>query len=237
MSVKVDLTVMELLCSRLCHELINPVGAINNGVELLSELENTADPEAMGLIAQSARSAAARLHFYRLAYGRAAGLGADLTMDEALAVAEGVVETNRVRLERKANPSDHSPSDHRPSESGPSGRSIAAAERLDRAVVKLLLNLLVLGGEALPRGGRLRATVLPDGDGRCLEVLAEGEQAGLPPESGTALHGRIDVANLTARTVQAYFTGRVAEALPVSLETVESRGFVRFSAKLPAPLR
>ncbi|HEY6335550.1 MAG TPA: histidine phosphotransferase family protein [Alphaproteobacteria bacterium] len=222
MSVKVDLTVMELLCSRLCHELINPVGAINNGVELLSELENAADPEAMGLIAQSARSAAARLHFYRLAYGRATGLGADLTMDEALAVAEGVVETNRVHLERKANPSD---------------RSGAAAERLDRAVVKLLLNLLVLGGEALSRGGRLRATVLPDGDGRCLEVLAEGEQAGLPPESGTALHGRIDVANLTARTVQAYFTGRVAEALPVSLETVESRGFVRFSAKLPAPLR
>ena len=232
MSVKVDLTVMELLCSRLCHELINPVGAINNGVELLSELENAADPEAMGLIAQSARSAAARLHFYRLAYGRAAGLGADLTMDEALAVAEGVVETNRVRLERKANPSDHSPS-----EPGPSGRRIAAAERLDRAVVKLLLNLLVLGGEALPRGGRLRATVLPDGDGRCLEVLAEGEQAGLPPESGTALHGGIDIANLTARTVQAYFTGRVAEALPVSLETVESRGYVRFSAKLPAPLR
>jgi histidine phosphotransferase ChpT len=227
MSVKVDLTVMELLCSRLCHELINPVGAINNGVEFLSELENAADPEAMGLIAQSARSAAARLHFYRLAYGRAAGLGADLTMDEALAVAEGVVETNRVRLERKANPSDPSPSDRRG----------AAAERLDRAVVKLLLNLLVLGGEALPRGGRLRATVLPDGDGRCLEVLAEGEQAGLPPESGTALHGGIDIANLTARTVQAYFTGRVAEALPVSLETVESRGFVRFSAKLPAPLR
>ncbi|HYB09156.1 MAG TPA: histidine phosphotransferase family protein, partial [Alphaproteobacteria bacterium] len=161
------------------------------------------------------RTAAARLQFYRLAYGQAAGLGAELTIDEVLAVAEGVVESNRVRLERRSGPSD----------------------RLDRPVVKLLLNLLVLGGEALPRGGRLGASLLQGATGRRLEVLAEGEQAALSPESSTALQDRIDVASLTARTVQAYFTGRVAEALPVSLETVESFGIVRFTAALPAMAR
>jgi histidine phosphotransferase ChpT len=222
MDVKVDLKVMELLCSRLCHELINPVGAINNGVELLSEIENAADPETIGLIAQSAKSAAARLQFYRLAYGQAAGLGAALTMSEVLAVAQGVVETNRVRLEGRGSASD------------PTG---GGAERLDRTIAKLLLNLLVLGGEALPRGGRLSVAVVPDGEGQHLVVMAEGEQAGLPSESAAALHGSIDVGTLTARTVQAYFTGRVAEGLPAAIETVESQGLIRFSAKLPARLR
>lgn len=219
MSMTVDLRVAELLCSRLCHELINPVGAVNNGIELLSDLTEAADPEAMALIAQSAKSAAARLHFYRLAYGEAVGVAADLTLGEALAVAGSVIETNRVHLAGQGQGSD---------------RSADAAYRLTRPVLKLLLNVLVLGAEALPRGGRLAVGLGSHGDGTALEVSAEGDQAGLTSETQAALEGRIDAGTLTARTVHAYFAGRLSEALALPIEIAQSQGFFSIAVRLPA---
>jgi len=219
MSVMVDLRIAELLSSRLCHELINPVGAVNNGIELMSDLDDTADPEAMTLVAQSAKSAAARLHFYRLAYGQALGVGTDLTLGEALAIAGAVIETNRVRLAGKAMGS---------------GVDADTAYRLARPVLKLLLKILVLGAEALPRGGQLAVGLAAQGAGMALKVQAEGDQAGLTPETQAALAGRIDPGTLTARTVHAYFTGRLSEDLSLSIETAQSQGSYSFTVKLPA---
>ena len=73
MPLSVDPRVLELLCSRLCHDLVSPVGAINNGVELMEELEGDMAGEAVGLVAESGRKAAARLRCFRLTYGAAGG--------------------------------------------------------------------------------------------------------------------------------------------------------------------
>src|SRR5579864_8265845 len=81
MSVLVELRVLELLSSRLCHELISPVGAINNGIELMDEDDPEFVKDATKLIANSARTAGKRLDFYRFAYGSGrAGTGREVTM-------------------------------------------------------------------------------------------------------------------------------------------------------------
>src|SRR5215470_13153041 len=144
MDVQVDLRVAELLCSRLCHELVNPIGAVANGVELIGELDGPADPEALALIGESARTAGARLQFYRLAYGLATGSKADLTLAEAAVLAESVLASNRVRLDLPAADQE--------SERGLGARA-----------AKLLLNLLILASEALPRGGRVALAFAPGG--------------------------------------------------------------------------
>src|SRR6185437_6806303 len=75
MSMLVEMRVVELLNSRLCHELVSPVGAINNGVELLGEEDPDFVRDAIQLIGQSARKASQRLQFYRFAYGTAVSAG------------------------------------------------------------------------------------------------------------------------------------------------------------------
>lgn len=214
MDVQVDLRVAELLCSRLCHELVNPIGAVANGVELIGELDGRADLEALALIGESARVAGARLQFYRLAYGLAVGSRADLTVAEAAALAESVVASGRVRLDWPK-----------------AGR---AGERgLDPRAAKLLLNLLVLAGEALPRGGRVALAFTSGGSDIEAAISAEGEQAGLDAETLKAFKGEVAIDTLSARAAHAYFTGRVSARVGLPVAVVEAPGVVTFRLKFP----
>ena len=123
-----------LLCSRLCHDLMSPVGALNNGIELLAEEQ---DPEmrerCLELLAESARASANKLKFFRLAFGAGGGFGDEIDTREARAALEGLY--------------------------GPEKRIdlgwMVAGDRLPKGAVKLLLNLAMIAGDALVRGGRL----------------------------------------------------------------------------------
>ncbi len=123
-----------LLCSRLCHDLMSPVGALNNGIELLADEH---DPEmrekCLELLADSARASANKLKFFRLAFGAAGGFGDEIDTHEARAALEGVFGDER-RIELGW---------------------MVAGDKLPKGAVKLLLNLALLGGDALVRGGRL----------------------------------------------------------------------------------
>ncbi len=66
-----DTDLTALVSSRICHDLISPIGAIGNGVELISVMGNAGTPE-MNLIGESAASATAKLRFFRIAFGSAA---------------------------------------------------------------------------------------------------------------------------------------------------------------------
>ncbi len=138
MSVAVDFRVLDLLCGRLCHELVSPVGAIANGVELLGEDDPEFVKEAVGLIGQSARRAGQRLQFYRFAYGTA-GTGEHATIDGA-ALAAGLLEGGKVQC--------------------------AWAPEIARLPVpwqRLACNMVVIAAEMLPRGGAV--LVRPPGAG------------------------------------------------------------------------
>jgi histidine phosphotransferase ChpT len=123
-----------LLCSRLCHDLMSPVGALNNGIELLAD---ETDPEmrekCLELLADSARASANKLKFFRLAFGAAGGFGEEIDTVEAQAALEGVFGPER-RIELGW---------------------VVSEGKLPKGAVKLLLNLALLAGDALVRGGRL----------------------------------------------------------------------------------
>ncbi len=123
-----------LLCSRLCHDLMSPVGALNNGIELLADEQ---DPEmrdkCLELLADSARASANKLKFFRLAFGAAGGFGEEVDTAEAQAALEGVFGPER-RIELGW---------------------VVSEGKLPKGAVKLLLNLALLAGDALVRGGRL----------------------------------------------------------------------------------
>jgi histidine phosphotransferase ChpT len=123
-----------LLCSRLCHDLLSPVGALNNGIELLAEEQ---DPDmrdkCLELLADSARASANKLKFFRLAFGAAGGFGEEIDTHEAQAALAGLFGPER-RIELGW---------------------MVAGDRLPKGAAKLLLNLAMLAGDALVRGGRL----------------------------------------------------------------------------------
>jgi histidine phosphotransferase ChpT len=141
-----------LLCSRLCHDLMSPVGALNNGIELLAD---ETDPEmrekCLELLADSARASANKLKFFRLAFGAAGGFGEEVDTHEAEIALEGLFGAER-RIEL--------------------GWAVSE-EKLPKDAVKLLLNLSMLAGDALVRGGRL--DVGAERRGSEIELAVRGE--------------------------------------------------------------
>lgn len=188
-----QLRLAELLCSRLCHDLVGPIGAVGNGIELVSEFGEELTADAMELVAGSAATAAARLQYFRLAFGECSDNL--LNGDEARRLATGMFDGRRLALRWTAGGSNGMP-----------------------AVWKLALVLLMVGAEALPRGGVLH---LVTADAAGVEVLIHGQGAALRPGSATALLAE-DLAGITAHTVVAFFAGRLAERLGYRM-TVEPR--------------
>src|SRR5438132_8175316 len=86
-----------LLCSRVCHDLISPTGAIVNGLEVLDEKESDEETRnfALDLIKKSAKAASARLQFCRLAFGAAGTAGAHIEVGDAHAMAQAFIEDDK----------------------------------------------------------------------------------------------------------------------------------------------
>src|SRR3954465_11862643 len=149
-----------LLCSRLCHDLMSPVGALNNGIELLAD---ETDPEmrekCLELLADSARASANKLKFFRLAFGAAGGFGEEIDTHEAEAALEGLFGPER-RIELGWVVSD---------------------DKLPKVAVKVLLNLALIAGDALVGGGRRDVGGERRGGGVALAVRAGGQRILLDP--------------------------------------------------------
>lgn len=149
-----------LLCSRLCHDLLSPVGALNNGLELMADEQ---DPEmrekCLELLNESARASANKLKFFRLAFGAGGGFGDQIDTREARAALEGLFSADG-RLELGWLVED---------------------DELPKGAVKLLLNLALIAGDALVRGGRLDVGAERSGGGLELVIRAEGPRILLDP--------------------------------------------------------
>ncbi|SMH34302.1 histidine phosphotransferase family protein [Azospirillum agricola] len=193
----IDIRVLELLASKLCHDLVSPVGAIRNGLELIEEMQDDEDGapaggfvgEAVKLIDHSSLQADRRLRVFRLAYGVA---GRDQKgFGDARNAAAGWLDGGRTKLDWP----ERVPSD-------------MIAYR--RGVVKTLLNLVLLADEALTHGGTIRVTGEGTEESGRLTVTAEGRPGALNPATAAALAGT-EAAELTPRSVHAYLAGRFAE--------------------------
>jgi histidine phosphotransferase ChpT len=185
-----------LLCSRVCHDLISPVGAIVNGLEVLDDDPKPEDREfALDLIRKSAKTASARLQFCRLAFGAAGSAGAQIDLGDAQTMARGQFEDDRTKL--VWNPP----------------RILLAKNR-----VKLLLNMLVIAQQTIPRGGTLTVDAVGEGEAMGFRVTASGLNARLPQNIAAMLSSGHTNA-VDAHAVQPYYTRLLAQAcgLNVSL--------------------
>ena len=194
-----DLELAALISSRICHDVISPVGAIANGLEMLDEEQDESMREqTMDLIRKSARQASAKLQFARLAFGAAGSAGAEIDLRDAERVARDFVQGGKHTLSWQGPP-----------------------VTLPKNKVKLLLNLLALGVVALPRGGTVNVEINGEGPEVAFRVLAQGEPARLS-EQVTGLLAGANGMVLDAHSIQPYYAGRVAAAAGMTV-TVEAR--------------
>jgi histidine phosphotransferase ChpT len=175
-----------LLCSRLCHDLMSPVGALNNGIELLADEQ---DPDmrdrCLDLLADSARVTANKLTFFRLACGAAGGFGDAVDSSEAQAVLQGLLGQGKIELGWMAGDS-----------------------KLSKSGAKLLLNLALIAGDALVRGGRLDVGVESNGATE-IAIRAEGSRILLDASiRDTLLNGA--EGGVEARTAGAWLAHSLA---------------------------
>ncbi len=189
-----------LLCSRVCHDLISPVGAIVNGLEVM---EDGKDEEtktfALDLIKKSIKTASARLQFCRIAFGAAGSAGAQIDLGDAESVARGFLEDDKTKLAWNVP------------------RVLLAKNR-----VKLLLNMLVIAGQTIPRGGNLTVDAVGSGDTMGFKVLAAGTNAKISPAVPDLLAGGSHGGSVDAHAIQPYYTGLLARqcglAVSIALE-------------------
>jgi histidine phosphotransferase ChpT len=201
-----------LLCSRLCHDLLSPVGALNNGVELLADEQDPMMREQVAeLLAQSARSAAEKLKFFRLAFGAAGGFGDKVDVREARSAIEGLLGTNgRITL-----------------------NWMIQEHELDKSVIKVLLNLAMIAGDALVRGGQMHVGGEVNGTRSEIAIRVEGERLILDTEIKAALMGQVDERALSSRTAAAFMAHTIAKESGGTIQVSDAEpGTILFGAVL-----
>lgn len=201
-----------LLCSRLCHDMLSPVGALSNGVELLAD-EN--DPEmrrrCLELLEQSAQISADKLKFFRLAYGAAGGFGEDVSSEEPRELIAALVRANE-RLELQW---------------------AVAEPRLPKTAVKILLNLGAIAIDALVRGGTLAVGAERRDGATEIAVRAAGPRVAFDPAIGKAIDGTLAETELSGRTAPAHMIRLLAEEHGGGLQYAVTADALIMGAVLP----
>jgi histidine phosphotransferase ChpT len=179
-----------LLCSRVCHDLISPVGAIVNGLEVLAE-DNDEETQAFALelIKKSANTASAKLQFCRIAFGAAGSAGSQIDTGDAEKISRGFLEDEKTKIAWNLP------------------RILLAKNR-----VKLLLNMLLIASQTIPRGGQLTVDPIGEGDTMGLKVQAAGTNAKVLATVPPLLAGEKGADGLDAHRIQPYYAHLLAEA-------------------------
>ncbi|MGQ0559917.1 MAG: histidine phosphotransferase family protein [Sphingosinicella sp.] len=201
-----------LLCSRLCHDLLSPVGALNNGIELLADEH---DPEmrtrCLELLGESARASANKLKFFRLAFGAAGGFADEIDTREAKAAVEGLFGGDgRIALGWMVN-----------------------EPAISKAALKVLLNLALIAGDALVRGGRLDVGTERHNKGLEIVVRAEGSRIVLDPELKSVLTGQTREDEVAPRAAAAWLVHLLVQEGGGQLQVADQDGMLLIGAALP----
>ena len=206
----IDLAAM--LCSRLCHDMLSPVGALNNGLELLA-MEDDAEmrKSVIALLEQSATTSTNKLKFFRLAFGAAGGFGDRVDVEEPKALIDALAgDKDKIEL----------------------NWAIEAAN-LAKPAVKVLLNLSQIAVDALVRGGTLDIGAEVR-DGNCeIVVRATGSKIGFDDNIGKAIDGSLDPSEVTSRTAAAHMIHLLAEGAGGSLQYARTDETLVLGAVLP----
>lgn len=189
-----------LLCSRVCHDLINPVGAIVNGLEVMEDDKDEATRTfALDLIKKSIKQTSARLQFCRLAYGAAGSAGAQIDLGDVEKVSRAFLEDDKTKLVWSM-----------------------PRELLAKNKAKLLMNMLVIASQAIPRGGALTVEPIGSGDAPGFRVTASGANARVP-QAANLLSGPPAGHPVDAHAIQPYYSSLLAKNCGLAIK-VASEG-------------
>ncbi len=186
-----SLDLAALLCSKVCHDVISPVGAIVNGLEVLDE-DNDAETRAfaLDLIKKSANTASAKLQFCRLAFGAAGSAGASIDSGDAENVTRGLFGDDKVKLEW-----------------------LPVRALMPKNKVKLILNLCIIGAGTIPRGGVIRVEPIAAAEDAEIRLTIKGTNPRVNHALAALLDGKPEGGTIDAHAIQPYFTGLVARQI------------------------
>lgn len=210
-----ELRIAELLCTRLCHDLTGPIGAVNNGAEFLSEEGFNLQSQAVELITSSAFSAVSRLQFFRVAYGRVKEHGeASLADHQKLALDFFV--GSKVNL------------------NWPEQYADASGVSLSLRMVRLLFNLMIIGSSALLKGGDIDVTIQQESDGaKVMGLTVRGDAIKWDGEVEQIMQSPVDIGQISPKNVQLYVTRKLAEELNTRLTFTATANSISISAHRP----
>ncbi|KAB0682521.1 histidine phosphotransferase ChpT [Aureimonas leprariae] len=182
-----------LLASRLCHDIISPVGAVQSGLELLDEMPN--DPESMALVRNSTKSAVAKLQFARIAYGASGSSTAQIDLGDARSVAEGFMDFERANLTWEGE-----------------------RAYVPKNIAKLILNLIVVANASVPRGREVRVAIEALGEAPRFTITATGTPLRVPQKFRALLAGEPLPEAIDAHAIQPYYTLLLAREAGLAVE-------------------
>lgn len=202
-----------MLCSRVCHDLINPVGAVNNGLQTLDDPSQAAMADfAREMIANAAKQAQAKLEYARLAFGASSTAGTQFDTRECGRVAEILFDIEKADLDWKITPMF-----------------------LAKNKAKLLMNMLLIAAAAVPRGGLVTVDVSGGEGAEVLTLIATSDpdkkQKTLMPMSVEELLNGNPEEGVDARGIQPFYTGLLARMSDMTLDIGLADGVFKFEAK------
>ena len=200
-----------LLCARICHDLISPVGALGTAIEILNDDSNTdMHDDAMDLVRNSSRQANAKLRFLRLSLGAGGSAPGVIALDEIKSLIDGMYGEGKAALHWDST-----------------------AEGIDKNCARILLNLTMLAVQAVPRGGNIKISVREDAESTELNLAATGPKARLDAAVEKTLSGKSPEDGFDGRTIQPFYTGLITRELKGSLSASISEETVLFNAIIP----
>jgi histidine phosphotransferase ChpT len=203
-----DIEFAAFLVSRVCHDLVGPLGAVVNGLEVMEDERDAAmRADALKIVSSSAMQALARLQFLRIAFGAAGSAGAELDVGEIGRLVAGLLEGGKVQLRWQ---SQH--------------------VNWPKNWAKLLMNAALLGADCLPRGGVLDVQVSPDPAAPWFKITATSPHARVLEEVANAVRGEAAEANLDARAIQPYLAHKLSRDLNAGLTVTTREGAVDLAA-------
>lgn len=203
-----DLDLSALIASKICHDVIGPVGAIYNGLEILDE-DDDADAKsyALDVIRNVTQQASARLQFARFAFGASGSAGAQIDLSMAQQISEGFVGGGKHKL-----------------------IWVGQSGHMEKNKVKLLLNLIAISISALPRGGEITSSIIGALDAPEFEIVCRGTGC-RPPQHLTEFVSGQNLPPLDALSIQAYYTWRLADTAEMRLEILKSGDDIMLAAR------
>ena len=203
-----DIDFASFLVSRVCHDLVGPMGAVVNGLEVLEDERDAAmRADALKIVSQSASQALARLQFLRIAFGAAGSAGAELDLGEVGRLVSGLLSGTKVKLEWQA-PHVNWPKDW----------------------AKLLMNATMLAADCLPRGGVVHVQTSEAAAAPSFTIRANGPYAKVLEEVEKALQGDANHGPVDARGIQPFLTHKIAYGLAAGLRLSAREGAIEVTA-------